>query len=232
VFRLEAELELQQVRDITINTEEKLTPWLEGCLLYEQPDKITRVAGLYRRAHEEYSLGALRLTNLPTLIRLNLLNALIRNSHHIGIQPHRLCRDEFMSPFNQLGPLIFKDPIRDNCPKSLQPTKTQRRIFHHPWIDLLPFPMMRDNILLEMEAGGLDDDELSYDLMEFGSGNGDLARRPALIVWGEPSAASSWEVNVAFLRKWGHLLRGCAELISATNAWRCKRGEHEFSFMV
>lgn len=175
------------------------TQTLPECLsLYAEPRKTARAIALYQSACESYSLRAPHPAHLPALIRLNLLYAITRNSHYIGIPPGRLCRDEFLSPFNIAGPVAQHNPIRTTCPMSLWPMVTQYRILHHPWIDLLPFPQIRDNILLGMEAGIVDDDELSEDLMEFGSGDAGLVERPAMIVWGQSAACSSWEINVAF----------------------------------
>lgn len=78
-------------------------------------------------------------------------------------------------------------------------------------------------MLEELAAGRLDDDLLCSDILGFD--HGDLDSDPSVIVWGDPSDPSAWEVNTAFLRKWGYLLRGCPEIIESTNIWRIRRGE-------
>ncbi|GJC87783.1 hypothetical protein ColLi_10621 [Colletotrichum liriopes] len=103
-------------------------------------------------------------------------------------------------------------------------------IVHHPWIDLFPFPRLRDNVLLGVAAGLLDDDELCADILEVK--DEDLSGRPSLIVWGEPSDWMAWEANEAFFRKWGFLARGCHEILRSTNHWRAKRGEKGIVFYV
>jgi hypothetical protein len=201
----------------------------DGSIILTCSLQIAQFRTLLRSAYEEYSLGAPRPTNLPMLIRLNLLNALARNARIIGFPPDGLCRDEYESPYAQEGPhpLDCPHPLA-SCPKVLEPTTTQRSIRHHPWIDLFPFPAFRDNFLLALDAGTLDEDELCMELLDIGSAN--LGDKPALIVWGDSSDFRGWEVNVPFLKKWGWLLRGCPELIQGTNRWRMTRGEKELTF--
>ena len=82
---------------------------------------------------------------------------------------------------------------------------------------------------MALSIEGFDEDELCvevfhpYDQCE-------SEEKPALIVWGESGDIRGWEVNVAFLKKWGWLLRGCNELLQSTNAWRMQRGEKTLNF--
>lgn len=46
-----------------------------------------------------------------------------------------------------------------------------------------------------------------------------------LLVWGDPWLVSSWEISPGFAKKWAFLLKGCGEMVHATNAWRESRGE-------
>ena len=69
---------------------------------------------------------------------------------------------------------------------------------------------------LETESTWTMDDEDNDDV---------AARRQGMIVWGEPSDISSWEVTPGFVRKWGFLLEGCEELMVASNRWRTTRNE-------
>lgn len=105
-------------------------------------------------------------------------------------------------------------------PASLRPTKLQREIPHHPWLDFFPFGKMRDNLI---SAGDkLDDGQLCVDVMGFW----DISTKScSLLVWGEPSDPGSWEVTEEFLKKWPWVVRGLPELIESTNYWRGKRGE-------
>ncbi|KAM5368096.1 hypothetical protein ACJZ2D_009700 [Fusarium nematophilum] len=199
----------------------------EGCVLLTCPRRIYHITGLVRQAYEDYSLHSPRPAYLPVLIRLNVLNALARNAIYMGFPPEGLCRDEAISPYNTNGPEPASNPqpaTASSCPEALQPTPLQTMIVHHPWIDLLPFPQLRDNMLMHMEAGLVNDDELCEDLLLVDDPRS-LDSKPSLIVWGASSDPGAWEANPAFLRKWGFLLRGCPEMMEGTNYWREKRGE-------
>jgi hypothetical protein len=68
-------------------------------------------------------------------------------------------------------------------------------------------------------------DELSADV--YGGlfeGFSDLEAQ-GLLLWGDPWRQDSWELTEGFIKKWGFLLKGCVELVEATNRWRESRGE-------
>lgn len=140
-------------------------------------------------------------------------------------------------------------PKTSNIPVSLYPTQLQTITEHPTWIDSLPFPNMRDN-LIKWE-GQYDHQDLAQDLIgdllditafyksrnaeishtarrlsSSHDGEEDLAAiRTGLIVWGEPHDPNSWEVTPGFLRKWWWALKGCPELMASSNRWRQDRGE-------
>jgi hypothetical protein len=129
--------------------------------------------------------------------------------------------DDAISPFN-----LVKSPEESlslgnaEMPPSLRPTKVQRTVPHHPWLDFFPLPKMRDNLI---QAGDdWDDDDLCHDIMGFWNSS---AGNAGLLVWGEPWDVKNWELTEAFLKKWQWVVRGCPELMNSTNAWRAKRGE-------
>lgn len=146
-------------------------------------------------------------------------------------------------------------PATPHCSaRSLTPTSSQMTVIHSSWINYIPFPRMRENLIWwEFD---FDHSELVKDLV------GDLinlnvfittpsssARRPepadgeivlqevdddepvainqsGLILWGEPYKAESWEATPEFFRKWAWAVAGCQELIDSTNHWRALRGEN------
>lgn len=197
-----------------------------GGLMLVCPVRRERVHSLARKAYEDYSIRSPRPSNLSTLIRINILNAVARNASALGFPVEGLCHDDFISPFNQLGPHVLNSPIL-SCPASLRPTELQLAVTHHPWIDLFPVPRMRDNVLSAVVAGLIDEDELCADLVNTDEGH---TERPTLIVWGESWDPLGWEATVPFLRKWGWLTRGCPEIWEATNTWRETRGEKRLVF--
>jgi len=83
----------------------------------------------------------------------------------------------------------------------------------------------RDNFILA--AGSYDEDELWSDtvggLFE-GFPDSECAKR-GVIAWSPPWDVSGWEISEGFWRKWGWLMRGCGDVLEATNKWRELRGE-------
>ncbi|KAM6540362.1 hypothetical protein FALCPG4_002080 [Fusarium falciforme] len=208
-------------------SENTFTGSVEGLLLLVQADEACRLRVLLQQAYEEYTLNAPRLTALPLVTRINVLNALARNAAYLNIPSVGLCCVHLISPFNLSGPSL-PNHSSSEFPRALQPTELQKKIIHHPWIDLLPFPALRDNMLRFMALGLLNDDRFCDDIL--GMRVDELSSSPAMIVWGEPSDWNAWEVNAAFLRNWGFLVKGCAEIFEATNNWRCSRGEKQLDY--
>jgi hypothetical protein len=145
-------------------------------------------------------------------------------------------------------------PAKRDIPPSLIPTALQQTRYHASWINVIPFPRVRDNLI--RYEGRFDPWELMQDLV------GDLlnstpaarrrdapvsadvpeaqrhltllsgsdmdevtAGRKGLIVWGEPHEMKSWEATPGFLAKWAWVAEGCDELVEISNHWRMKRGE-------
>jgi hypothetical protein len=182
----------------------------------------------------QHSLNSHRPAVLPSLIRLNAVNAVSKNALHIGIPLEGLCCDDVMSPWSikTFGPLesTATSLVKTSVPESLHPTKLQTEVEHHPWVDLLPVPQLRDNMLRAYTSGIIDEDELCIDILGLTSSQG--LDDAYLIVWGESHEASSWEVSVGFLKKWGWLLKGCPELVESTNKWRLQRGESTLDIRI
>ncbi|KAF4447975.1 hypothetical protein F53441_8566 [Fusarium austroafricanum] len=139
-------------------------------------------------------------------------------------------------------------PLNPNIPPSLAPTRLQQTNMHYIWVNLFPFPRIRDNLI--MSQGLFDHWELLQDLIGELLGNiptkercglphaitvsnpksrcdedGVMADRKGLVVWGEPHDMRSWEATPGFLYKWSWAVEGCHDLIESTNRWRATRGE-------
>ncbi|RKL44378.1 hypothetical protein BFJ72_g4111 [Fusarium proliferatum] len=134
-----------------------------------------------------------------------------------------------------------------NVPSHLRPTALQSTRVHATWIDFIPFPKMRDNLITHHDHFNhrLLVTDIMGDLLEdvmfnkYGEGTGPRGRRlvsrgkpgdyasdrRGLIIWGEPHRMESWEVTPRFLERWGWAVEGCPELMRATNHWRALRGE-------
>jgi len=164
---------------------------------------------------QDYVIGSPRTDLLLTLVQFNVFRALISNTFSLGFTMEWL-DEAAISPFCT-G--IFEQ-VRLSSPPSLHPTTLQRSISHHPWIDLFPFPQLRDNLLLAGDS--YDETALCNDLVDFC----DVTHEnTGLIVWKEPWDPSGWEVTEAFLSKWSWVIIGCGDLVQSTNYWRAKRGE-------
>ncbi|CZR61744.1 uncharacterized protein PAC_11641 [Phialocephala subalpina] len=156
-----------------------------------------------------------------TLVKFNVLRAISSNARTLGYSAEST-DDDALSPFCDASTLQYHVPA---LPWSLRPTKLQRQLPHHPWIDILPIPQMRDNLL---RAGDdFDDMELCGDLVGFFSAS---KCEVGMIVWGEPWDPAGWEATDEFLKRWGWTVRGCREVFESTNSWRSRRGEKHLDF--
>lgn len=161
--------------------------------------------------------------DLPTLTRLNALDALMQNALVLQIPFEFLETDDYDSPFSVYGPHTAL-----TVPQCLSPTAMQRAVVHHSWLDLFPIPRMRDNILWGIQSGQLDEEKLCNalccDLVNM------TAKSPSnLVIWGEPWDITGWEFSESFFKTWGPLLYGCSEVVAATNHWRSLRGERKLT---
>jgi hypothetical protein len=96
-------------------------------------------------------------------------------------------------------------------PLALTPTVLQRNKPHLPYIDVIPFPSLRDSILRGSDI--IDHREIWCDIL-----NGDFK------VWGlTPWDMRGWEVQERFAIKWWWLMTD--EVLMETNFWRVSRGE-------
>ncbi|KAF4345100.1 hypothetical protein FBEOM_975 [Fusarium beomiforme] len=139
-----------------------------------------------------------------------------------------------------------------DIPPHLHPTALQSSKTHANWIDLIPFPKMRDNLITH--HGDFNHRLLVTDIMgdlledvmfnKYGQGTGPKGRRlisrgkpgdytadrRGMIIWGEPHRMESWELTPGFLERWGWAVEECPELMRATNHWRALRGEAPLVF--
>ncbi|VUC31426.1 unnamed protein product [Clonostachys rosea] len=162
--------------------------------------------------------------HLLRVIQHNVVESLTMNSVMLGFTVDWLLCSS-VSPFTVYGPEKKPDDgsFQTVCPSNLLPTALQRRIPHHPWVDLFPLPQMRDNFLLAISHSLFIEGEqkLWDDMIEL-CGQKDWG---GMIVWGEPWNPRNWEVTLPFFNRWGWLLHGCNEILEATNYWRRQRGE-------
>ncbi|KAH6712058.1 hypothetical protein BKA61DRAFT_609525 [Leptodontidium sp. MPI-SDFR-AT-0119] len=189
--------------------------------------------------------------HLLRLIHFNVFRGLITNKALLyGRTFQTKVNLDFVLPESRNlcdGLALIRSKPGQALPTSLSPTYVQASIAHSPWINMFPFPALRDN-LIKAEKD-FDHEDLFFDLFgemficraiepiskEVRVAEDELeddvtARRKGLIIWGEPWDANSWEATPGFVNKWTWLLRNNHDLIESTNRWRAKRDEKPLAF--
>ena len=179
------------------------------------------------KASLNWRLGQPNVADLPALTRINAFDALARNAFILQIPVELLESEDGPSPFLLEGPLAFA--AVPTSPPDLAPTKLQREVQHHPWLDLLPVPALRDNILAGIRDGRFDEDELAQqlvcDLLKT-----DAIQNAHLMIWGNSWEIDGWEFSSEFLERWASILVDCPQVLRATNRWRGLRGSPPLDF--
>ncbi|KAL1616841.1 hypothetical protein SLS56_011273, partial [Neofusicoccum ribis] len=134
---------------------------------------------------------------LISLVRFNTTRAIVLNARAMGVTT-ALMAPESRSLLPTAEGAAFAARASVLLPPSLQPTPLQLSISHHPWVDVLPLPELRDNLLCRNESI-YDKKELCRDLGGFQAVSGGCG---GMIVWGEPWDPRGWEVTDAFVEKW------------------------------
>ncbi|KFA81084.1 hypothetical protein S40288_01029 [Stachybotrys chartarum IBT 40288] len=170
-------------------------------------------------ANQDKIAGIVRPTMLSSLTQFNITRALMLNAEVLGLSAGHL-HDDALSPFVVHGPWpLTMNLDAQSLPGGLQPTSFQYNIKHHPWIDLLPIPQLRDN-LLQRPLDSYDEDELCRAFTGRGHRRGN-----GVVVWCEPWDPSGWEITEEFVQSWGWVIAGCSDLFRSTDLWRARRGE-------
>ncbi|KAI9930421.1 hypothetical protein ASPWEDRAFT_26949 [Aspergillus wentii DTO 134E9] len=193
------------------------------------------------------------------LINYNVFRALYMNKAILGqvamsLKPGHEVPETFHGANSVVFPeysviLPLEEPVASSLPACLAPTESQMSLIHSTWIDLLPFPKMRENLInwgtcfdhaefVKDLIGNLLDERNFYSpwFPQKSAGAGKLtlsneeddevtATRNGLIIWGEPYKMESWEATPGFLKKWTWAVEGCEGLIVSSNRWRIMRGE-------
>ncbi len=158
---------------------------------------------------------------LITLVQYNVLRATLTNMAILSYTLPHECGGALIIP-------IINPP--SSLPPSLLPTALQKSTVHENWIDTFPDPTLRNNLI--RQQGTFDPDDLCCDLVGGLYEGFDEVETRGIFAWSDPWLADGWEVSEGFARKWGFLLRGCTELMEATNRWRDIRGEDRLVFEV
>ncbi|KAI1357483.1 hypothetical protein F5Y08DRAFT_324211 [Xylaria arbuscula] len=170
--------------------------------------------------------------------RLCTLQALERNCMMIGITREMCCLADSISPFfRHVSPDIASNNIIvrsvqrifHTVKPDLRPCSVQITENHHPYIDVLPFPTVRANLIRSM--GSIDEDEFFIDSLSglvCWGGTGVSRRDSAGAGTGTPWDTRSWEAKEWFVQKWWFVVGGEeGELVQQSKWWRALRGESD-----
>ncbi|KAK8054818.1 hypothetical protein PG993_000045 [Apiospora rasikravindrae] len=112
------------------------------CIEEDVAQKRAMLTRFAEQALASYSTADPCADHRLKLIQLNTINGFTRNAAALGFDfDWLIC--EIVSPFGLNSQ--FSTPSE---PHSLVPTSMQLSTRHHPWLDLFPFPKMRDNLLV------------------------------------------------------------------------------------
>ncbi|KAL8650557.1 MAG: hypothetical protein Q9210_003749 [Variospora velana] len=168
--------------------------------------------------------------------------ALYRLGMYIGITEEMICADRSLSPFFLPSVGSADDMVKANAigtaqricetlKPDLRPSSEQIAVDHHPYIDILPFPMLRKNLIMHQEE--IDEDGFFHDMLTGlmcwgGAGIGRRNRQEftGYASTGTPWDVRSWEAKEWFLKKYWALVGGDdGELVRQSEWWRSMRGE-------
>jgi hypothetical protein len=175
--------------------------------------------------------------NALRFVRASTFAAYLNNARALHFDIPSLFAEACPSPFYRPSsptvdlPSLHKSVLRafPSIPAHLRPTLPQILYPHHPYLDLLPFPVLRARAIALANAG-----TAVYDPLDL---KRDIVRE-GLICWrssnrtgsgsGQPWDGRSWEAAGWFLRKWRLLVGGEeGELWRQSVWWRRMRDEGE-----
>ncbi|UKZ81759.1 hypothetical protein TrVFT333_009532 [Trichoderma virens FT-333] len=182
------------------------------------------------------------MSNVIRIERVCIATALYTLMKYVGIEEGIFCADDSPSPFYRPSLEFADDATRDRTigmvqqmfktlKPDLRPIAEQITVEHHPYIDILPFPTLRRNLI--MHQNEIDEDEFLNDTLTglvCWGGAGTTKRDPDSVtghaVTGNLWDVRSWEAKVWFLKKYWWLLGGEeGELVRQSEWWRSVRGE-------
>ncbi|KAL7945272.1 hypothetical protein V8C42DRAFT_322658 [Trichoderma barbatum] len=176
------------------------------------------------------TLPSLQLNNFR-ITQASFWSAIRANAQVLGFELENYVHEEAISPVSVQSASFINGEATEHfstVPRELRPLKMQIEKEHHVYLDVLPFPKFREQILIAVSHDPplFDEEELCIDLTNDG-----------LVCWGShtgggsidacmPWDSRSWEPQPWFLRKYWFLVGGQDdEMWSCTKWWRRTRGE-------
>lgn len=155
-----------------------------------------------------------------SILELKLLRGCMTIAQRLNIEDLLWSLDA-VSPFTDPALLGLSF---DHLPVNLRPTATQQLIPHHPILDIIAWPTMRDKLILvfsqppevrpPIATSSTALVNLVYDIEDSAEG---------VRIWGEdPCNAENWEAGEVVFSKWWWALD--SSIIGKSNEWRMERG--------
>ncbi|CAH0051453.1 unnamed protein product [Clonostachys solani] len=162
--------------------------------------------------------------------------ALRANAEALDINFDDLIIDDTISPFYAASatPDLTEAVVRTkfhHLTADLQPTISQVRHAHHPYIDLIPSRTFRQRVIqaISVEPPMIDEDDLCKDIEHDGLicwGSQVRSREGSPVGSGAPWDIKSWEAQTWFMKKWWFLIGGKdGELFKQSQWWHALRGD-------
>jgi hypothetical protein len=153
---------------------------------------------------------------------VTLFSAMMNNALSLGLDIAKMLTADYVSPFYR--PVTSRDDPKallasashPSIPTHLQPTLPQILYSHHPYLDLLPYPLLRARLIVLTNLM-----PHTFDQFDF---KRDIYINGGLVCWktngsAQPWDMRSWEAAPWFLRKWRMLVDGESGDIFKQSKW-------------
>lgn len=158
------------------------------------------------------------------LRRQSAMEVCYHNAKRIGLRFEDMKYPTCQSPWYSPLPAATSSVVALNSvPPDLYPTPAQRRYPHHPFMDVIPFPWLRERAITLASSSPPTYAwfELKADILNGG-----------MVCWrsrgrdeGLPWDRRSWEVMPWFLEKWSWLIEEQGKVEQQSKWWRALRGQ-------
>ncbi|KAK4554927.1 hypothetical protein LTR86_008075 [Recurvomyces mirabilis] len=183
------------------------------------PAHISYEREMFRHDTLEDILGEPKQDELGYTINRNLFQAAFANAGALGISAAAI--------ETEYSARTSRSICAPGMTQALIPIELQYTVEHDQFIDIIPHPRFRYNVLTAIAASRSNVTSLIGSLRRSGLVvvvNG-ARSRDGVVIWGPPDNFRSWEISEAFYSVWKHFLVGCDDWLQATNVWRARRAE-------
>jgi hypothetical protein len=162
------------------------------------------------------------ITNSIQFAPVTFFSAMVNNALSLGFDVAKLLTAECVSPFHRLvtpqddPKVLLASASNPTIPAHLQPTLPQILYSHPPYLDLLPYPLLRARLIVLTALM-----PHTFDHFDF---KRDIYVNGGLVCWktngsAQPWDMRSWEAAPWFLSKWKMLVDGESGEIWKQSSW-------------